>query len=477
MKRVALPVLDAEGSIRADGTRVDIQPADVRGRFQTARTLVFYALIGFWASLPWIRIGGNPAVFLDIERRRFFLFGATFNAQDIWLLFFLLTGVAFSLVYMTALLGRAWCGWACPQTVFLEGVYRRIERVVEGPREARLRRNAGPMTPEKFVRKGLKHAAFVLASFLIAHIFVSYFVSLPRLYTMVRSAPGAHPEAFAWAASVTAILYGNFAFFREQLCLILCPYGRLQSVLIDSDSLIVGYDANRGEPRGKATERDKGDCVDCKRCVVVCPTGIDIRKGLQLDCIACTACVDACDEVMDKLGRPRGLVRYDSQNGLAGKAKKVVRPRLVLYTVLLVVGAVVASFGLRARTTFEANLLRLPGPPYSVVDGQLQNAFEVHLVNKNSTPATFAIATAEEAPGDDGSLTFVIPMREVRLEGLESRRIPVFVRMPRERFTHDVPFVVSVRTHAEAHDGAASSESGRSPETHVAKGRFLGARP
>ncbi len=297
-----LPIVSgAAGSILSDGRRKKIVPADVRGRFDRARKIVFAALIALWIALPWVKINGAPAVFLDMDARRFFLFGMTFNAQDTWLLFFLLSGVGFGLVYLTALAGRAWCGWACPQTVFLEGVYRRIERLIEGPREKHLRRDSGPLTPGRVVRKIAKHAAFLVASVLIAHIVLAYFVSLPRELAMVRQSPGAHLEAFVWATAIAALLYGNFSWFREQLCVVLCPYGRLQSVLLDEDSLVVGYDATRGEPRGKKGKAE-GDCVDCNRCVVVCPTGIDIRNGLQMDCVACTACIDACDDIMVKGG-------------------------------------------------------------------------------------------------------------------------------------------------------------------------------
>jgi cytochrome c oxidase accessory protein FixG len=205
------------------------------------------------------------------------------------------------------------------------------------------------------------------------------------------------------------------------MCVVLCPYGRLQSVLLDDDSLVVGYDEARGEPRGKVGKTE-GDCVDCNRCVVVCPTGIDIRNGLQLDCIACTACIDACDEVMDKLGRPRGLVRYDSPRGLRGEKRRVVRPRMALYTALLFAGAGAALFATRARAPFEANLVRLPGPPFTREGGVVRNAFEIHLVNKAGSTERFTIAPA---PAEGAS--FVVPMRELEIESLGSRRVPIFV--------------------------------------------------
>lgn len=436
-----LPVVGGppKSSLRADGSREPVHPADVRGRFATARKLVFVALIWIWALLPWVKIGGNPAVFLDIERRRFFLFGATFNAQDLWLLFFLLTGIGFVLVYVTSVAGRVWCGWGCPQTVFLEGVFRPIERMIEGPRDARMRRDAGPWTRDKLLRKTVKHALFVVAALFVAHVFLAYFVSLPGLFRMVRGRPSEHLEAFLWMVATAGLLYFDFAFFREQMCIGVCPYGRLQSVLVDQDSLVVGYDEKRGEPRGKATDATAGDCVDCNRCVVVCPTGIDIRNGLQLDCIACTACIDACDDIMDKLDRPRGLIRYDSLRGLAGEPRRILRPRVWLYGGLLAVGAVVALFAMRKRSGFEANVLRLAGPPYVVENGTVRNAFELHLVNKRDAVATFAIE-----PEADAAASFVVPLRRIELGPMQAAEAPLFVTLPETDFRRDFPVRVRV---------------------------------
>jgi cytochrome c oxidase accessory protein FixG len=390
-----LPLFDApelpSASLPSDGRHRAIQPADVRGRFHRARLAVFAFLIAVWAALPWIRVRGNPAVFVDVERRRFFLFGVTFNSQDTWLLFFLLTGIGFGLFYATMVAGRVWCGWACPQTVFLEGVFRPIERWIEGPRERRMRRNAGPRTAEAMARKGAAHAFYLLAAVVIAHIFLSYFASIPATLRMVRARPAEHAEAFAWVVAMTGVFYANFAFFREQLCVVICPYGRLQSAMLDSQSLVVGYDSRRGEPRGKKGAAGAGDCVDCKRCVVVCPTGIDIRNGVQMECLACTACIDACDEVMGKLGRARGLIRYDSLDGLEGRPRRFVRPRLVVYSALMAIGAVIALAATRKRSDFESTLLRLPGAPYTVDAEQVTNALQIHLVNKRNQTATYHV--------------------------------------------------------------------------------------
>ena len=459
MSDVHLPVLpDVLGTISQDGRRRLVVVADVRGRFHTARYVAFFLLIGLWAVLPWIHIQGAPAVFLDVEARKFFLFGLTFNAQDSWLLFFLVSGLGFALVFATALAGRAWCGWACPQTVFLDGVFRPIERWIEGPRESHLRRDAGKYTPERILRKIAKHALYLVAAILIAHIVLAYFVSIPRAFAMVRSSPSEHPEAFTWVLGITALFYGNFAWFREQFCVVMCPYGRMQSVLLDDDSLVVGYDMKRGEPRGKKNTPGAGDCVDCKRCVVVCPTGIDIRNGLQLDCIACTACIDACDDVMDRLKRPRGLIRYDSPNGLEGKRRRIVRPRILLYTGLGIAGLLATFIAARMRTDFEANLLRLSGAPYTIVDGEIRNSFDLHIVNKRSTSETFDIQV-EPAP----NLTVIEPVSEIRLDSLADAHAPLFLSMPRSKFLYDTPIRIRVQRHG-------------TDDVTVVTGKFLGAR-
>ena len=442
--QAAGPSASVRGSIRADGRRREVVPADVRGRYAQWRKAVFFALIAFWSALPWVKVGGAPAVFLDVETRRFFLFGRTFNAQDTWLLFFLLSGIGFGLVYVTALAGRAWCGWACPQTVFLEGVYRRIERSIEGPREKHQRRDAGPPSFGRIARKAAKHAAFVLVSVLVAHVVLAYFVSLPHAFAMVRGSPGAHPEAFAWVLGVTALFYGNFAWFREQFCVVMCPYGRMQSVLLDDDSLVVGYDVARGEPRGKK-RKTTGDCVDCNRCVVVCPTAIDIRDGLQLDCLACTACIDACDDVMDKLGRPRGLIRYDSTNGLAGRPRKIVRPRILLYSAMMVVGGAVALFATRTRTDFEVLASRLAGAPYTVEQGSVRNAFDLHVVNKLGAREAFDIAVSGPA-----GLQTVLPIARVEVAPLGDAHVPLFLSLPQSEFHGDAPVRIRV-ARAESH--------------------------
>jgi cytochrome c oxidase accessory protein FixG len=423
-------IVELRGSLDADGKRRRIVPAEVRGRFTRIRTVGFVVLIAVYAALPWIRIAGHPAVFLDLAHRRFHLFGASFNAQDTWLLFFLLAGVGAALITATALLGRIWCGYACPQTVFLEGVFRRIERWFDGPPAARRRRAGQPLSAARLARAAGKHAAYIAFSALVAHVFISYFVSLPELFAMMAASPAEHPAAFGWAFGLTALTYGNFAWFREQTCLIVCPYGRLQSTLTDADTLIIGYDQARGEPRGKLKRAPGGDCIDCNRCVAVCPTGIDIRSGLQIECIGCAACIDACDEIMVRIGRKPGLIRYDSARGLGGEERRVWRPRLALYALLLFALAGGAVWAAGAHHSFEANLLRAPGMPFIKRGDRVRNSFELHLVNKSDRPTRFTVAPVGGVP----ALEVRLVAREVELAGGEATSIAIFAEMPAAGF-------------------------------------------
>lgn len=393
------PNRDKVTTIADDGSRVFLHPSDVKGRYTLWRRLTAFVLIAIYLALPWIPINGHPAVFLDVASGRFHLFGVTFASQDMWMLFFLITGLAFFLFFVTALFGRLWCGWACPQTVFLEHVYRRIERLLEGDAPQRRRLDKAPWDGRKTFLRGTKYAIFLLLSAVIAHLFLAYFISIPELYSWMRQAPTEHWPAFLFVVIATAILFVNFAWFREQLCIVICPYGRMQSILLDDHSVNIAYDEKRGEPRGKATDPEAGDCIDCDRCVQVCPTGIDIRQGLQLECVACSNCVDACDAVMDRLNRPRGLIRYASDTELAGGKTRYFRPRIFIYLVLMLIGSGVALGAFSTIRGFNATLTRMPGPPAFVTDNGIRNQFNVRLINKENTPATFRLEVVEGAEG------------------------------------------------------------------------------
>lgn len=424
------------GSMNQDGSRLMMHPADVKGRWNTARRVVFGLLIGIYVAGPLIPVGGHPMIQLDVEHRRFFLFGDTFNAQDFWMVVLLLLAFAFGLLLLTAWRGRVWCGWACPQTVFLEGVYRPIERFFDGPRERRIRLAAEPMSLKKLALRAAKYFAFLVVSAAIAHTATALFVSPRELFAMITEGPALHLEAFSLTLAFTAVLMFNFTWFREQFCVVLCPYGRLQSVLHDKESVTVAYRETRGEPRGKAAKTvdanapKLGDCIDCKRCVAVCPTGIDIRNGLQMECLACTQCIDACDEMMDKVKRPRGLIAFASHAELKGEPTRTVRPRLLVYAGLMTLCLVSLGVSLATRTPFEANIFRPRGAMPFVVDGDVvRNAFEVHVFNKNPGNARFSIAF-EEAPAE---LQTVIGTPQIELASLTDSHVPVSLTMPRAK--------------------------------------------
>jgi len=399
-------------TLNIDGSRRWIRPRPNAGRFLSARRVVAYFLIAVFTLLPYIRVDGKPSILLDIIRREFTLFGTTFYPTDTLLLALLVLSWFVSIFLVTAFLGRFWCGWLCPQTVYMEFVYRPIERLFEGKPGGR-KKTGGWRKPAKIL-------AYLLISMFLAHTFLAYFVGIDQLVHWIGRSPLNHPTSFLVMAFVTAMMMFDFAFFREQTCIVACPYGRFQSVLLDRNSLIVGYDKTRGEPRGKKIRTPKGgevalnvigDCVDCNKCVTCCPTGIDIRDGLQMECIGCAQCVDACDSVMDKIGRARGLIRYSSQAALEGGKRKVVRPRTLLYPLLL--GALLTGLVLTAvgRTPAEISIIRARGQPFYVSDNEIINNARIRVRNRTDTDVSYSVQLIDVADGHllideaDGALT------------------------------------------------------------------------
>jgi cytochrome c oxidase accessory protein FixG len=383
--RRVLPTLNDDGSRRWP------RPRAFDGRFVRARRRVGWALIALFATLPFLRVAGNPALLLDVPARQFHFFGATLRATDGVLLMLLMLTIFVSIFAITAWLGRAWCGWACPQTVYMELLFRPLERWLEGGRHEQLRLDREGPSGRRFLRYGV----FALLSVLLGNLFLSYFVGTERLATWMTRSPFEHPTGFLIVAATSLLVFADFSYFREQMCTVVCPYARLQSVLLDPRSIIIGYDATRGEPRGKGPGH--GDCVDCGACVAACPTGIDIRDGLQLECVACAQCIDACDPVMLKFQRPRGLIRYDAQRALHGvKGSIAPRARLIAYP-LVVVGLLVALVLFGARTTRpEVTLLRGIGAPFELSSERVRNQLRLKIQNRSNERARYLLTLAAD---------------------------------------------------------------------------------
>lgn len=359
------------GTTDETGHRVYVHPEDVKGPWRDKRKIVYWFLILLYFTVPWIHFQGKQIILLDIANREFTFFGNTFFAHDAPFVFFVFVTIVLTFGFLTAEWGRIWCGWGCPQTVFIDAVYRPIERMIEGRSRARKNLDKAPWSFEKLWKRALKWFLFLIVSMHLSHTFLGYFIGARKLFWITMGAPSEHMTAFISMWVVTGIFLFDFGWFREQFCIIACPYGRFQSVMMDEHSLVVTYDPVRGEPRrnhGVVDRKDEGDCIDCQACVKVCPTGIDIRRGTQLECIACTNCIDACDEIMGKLGRDPGLIRYDSEIEMNGGKRNLFRFRPMLYAFLITVVLTVFGYSLNVRNHLRLQFIRDGKQPFYVVD-------------------------------------------------------------------------------------------------------------
>lgn len=380
---------DSVATIGDIGRRVWIYPNMPRGRFHRARSILAVLLLAFLFGAPFIKINRHPVLLLDVIERKFYLFGLTFWPQDFYIFVLMAIALVVFILLFTAVLGRLFCGWVCPQTIFMEMVFRKIEYFIEGSASRRRRLDQGPVSAEKFIKKTSKHSIFFLISFVIGNTFLAYFIGIDSLFAVITASPSLHVVGFISMIAFSSAFYWVFAWFREQVCTMVCPYGRLQSVLVDSNSLIVAYDYNRGEPRRKYIEDKEragsGHCIECNACVKVCPTGIDIRNGLQLECVHCTACMDACDRVMDGLKLPRGLIRYTSQNILEAGRRFLVTARIAVYGILFFLLSFLIMFLVAGRGDVETTILRTPGSLFErTSDGAIGNLYNLKIVNKTS---------------------------------------------------------------------------------------------
>jgi cytochrome c oxidase accessory protein FixG len=385
---------DSIATVSAEGNRAWIFPKKPSGRFYEYRKVVSYVLLAFLISAPFIKIGGNQFLMFNVLERRFNIFGFPFWPQDFYLfVIMMIIGVVF-VIFFTVAFGRIFCGWICPQTIFMEMVFRRIEYWIDGDRGKQIRLKKMPWNSEKIKKRVLKWTVFFIISFLIANVFLAYLIGSDKLLSYIQAGPFTNVSTLISLLIFTGVFYFVFAWFREQVCIIACPYGRLQGVLLDNKSIVVAYDYKRGEKEvGRAKIRKnedraasgKGDCIDCFQCVHVCPTGIDIRNGTQLECVNCTACIDACDHMMESVDLPKGLIRYASEDHIEKKAKFTFNARLKGYSAVLFILVSVLVGMLFLRNDVEANLVRLPGQLYERMENNvISNVYSFKLINKTT---------------------------------------------------------------------------------------------
>jgi cytochrome c oxidase accessory protein FixG len=392
-----------------EGHRRWLFPRKVRGRFYNARTYVSWLLLALMFAGPFLRVKGNPLLLLNVVERKFIILGQIFWPQDMIMFALALLIFITSILVFTAAYGRLWCGWACPQTVLMEMVFRKLEYLIEGDAHQQRALAKAPWTADKLVKKLGKHALFLGLSFVIGNALLAYIIGTEQLFRMVTDSPFKHIHGLTFMILFTLGFYALFARFREQACTFICPYGRFQSTVLDENSIVVAYDYKRGEQRrswsrGQTLEQRQasgnGDCIACQQCVSVCPTGIDIRNGTQMECVHCTACIDACDNVMARIGRPPGLIRYASLNGIERGEKLKLTPRLIGYTLLLLALAGMLGFLVFTRSDVQTTLLRAQGALFQKMpDGHFSNLYTVRVVNKTSRQIPIQLKL-ENPPGD-----------------------------------------------------------------------------
>lgn len=436
---------DFVNTITEDGKRNWIYPKKPSGKFYQYRNVLSWFLLGFLFAGPFITINGNPLILMNILERKFVLFGLVFWPQDFYLFFLAMLTIVVFVVLFTAIWGRLFCGWVCPQTIFMEMLFRKIEYWIEGDFLQQKKLDKKPLDREKFFKKSLKHILFFALSFLIANTFLAYVIGWQELQAIVTAPPSEHLTGFIAIMIFTTIFYGVFSRFREQVCLVACPYGRFQSVLVDNDSLAVTYDFSRGEGRAKVKDRVKegsfvtnipkqadagvssyGDCIDCEMCVKVCPTGIDIRNGIQLECINCTACMDACDEVMRLVGKPEKLITHTSYNAVVeGTKARFFTPRVIAYLGVFAVLLSIFVFLLVTRPQVNTVILREPGLLFNELpDNRFSNFYNARFFNKTFNEMDVELRLLQPAGGE---IRFLGEMEPIAGQNQIERRLMVFL--------------------------------------------------
>ena len=392
---------DSVSHIDAEGHRVWFYPKKPFGRLYNLRSLVSWIYLLVFFTIPFIKVNGEPLFLFNISERKFILFAVRFWPQDFFI--FMIGMVAFIvfIALFTVIFGRVFCGWVCPQTIFMEMVFRKIEYWIEGDAAHQRALNKLPWNREKITKKTLKVSIFFVVSVFIANTFLSYIIGIDKLYKIVTEPLSQHLGGFALMNIFSAVFFFIYLWFREQACLVVCPYGRMQGVLLDKHSIVVAYDHHRGEPRSKPqkeTNTNKGDCIDCFECVRVCPTGIDIRNGTQLECTNCTACIDACNHIMEKVHKPEGLIRYASEHSIQTGKKLRISGRMMAYSFVLLLLIGLESFLLITRSDLDVHMVRAKGTLfYNEPDGRVSNLYNVKIINKthNDLPVEFALSNLQ----------------------------------------------------------------------------------
>ena len=377
---------DSIGTITRKGGRNYIHPRKPSGPLYDKRTVASLVYLAVFLTLPFLKVNGEPLFLFNVLKRKFILFGQIFGPEDFFIFMLgMLTFMVFVILF-TVVFGRVFCGWACPQTVFMEMVFRKIEYWIDGDHVRQRQLREMPWNGYKIRKRALKIAVFWLLSFLIAHYFMAYLIGMDQVLRYIAEGIPGHFGTFVTLLVFTTVFFFVFHWFREQVCIVVCPYGRLQGVLLDKDSIVVAYDYMRGEPRARGVHGGKqarGDCIDCAACVRVCPTGIDIRNGTQLECVNCTACIDACDDIMRNVQRPTGLIRYASENNIARGGRPRLNTRILAYSVVLLGLVATLAFLLASRDDVDATILRSAGSVFrELPDGRIANIYNIRLANK-----------------------------------------------------------------------------------------------
>lgn len=425
---------DTLSTVDQKGKRLWVFPRQPKGTLHTWRVIASIIQLSILFGIPFIQVNGNPWILLNIVERKFILFGITIWPQDFYLVVLLFIASIVFIILFTVIFGRVFCGWVCPQTIFMEMVFRKIEYLIEGDYTKQKRLAKQDWDTEKITKKTIKHVIFFAIAILVANTLLAYIIGIDDLMKIISEPISQHVGGFVSLIIFSIIFYWIFAWFREQVCTIACPYGRLQGVMLDKNSIVVAYDYKRGEPRDKlrkGQDRSAGDCIDCNQCVQVCPTGIDIRNGTQLECVNCTACIDACNNIMDKIEKPRGLIRYDSENGISKGTKLKATPRIIGYTIVLLALLVTLTSMLAFRSDVKMILTKSSGSLYTVTDdNKVRNIYKMKLLNKTNKEFKVHLKTI---PSDFGLVSVV--GKEVIIKGQSSIDATLIIDIPRNKLS------------------------------------------